>query len=58
MCGDITATLVYSGDCQGVDTVVVNGRTLLSGGVFTQADEASILARARDMAEDLARCIS
>ena len=58
VCGDITATLVYSGDCQGVDTVVVNGRTLLSGGVFTQADEAGILARARDMAEDLARCIS
>lgn len=57
VCGDITATLVYSGDSRGVDTVVINGKTILSGGVFTQADEAAILANARAMAEDLAGCL-
>lgn len=53
---DPVATLVYSGDGRGVDTVVVDGRTLLSGGEFVDADEAAILARAQEMAEDLNRC--
>jgi len=47
------SALVYAGDCRGVDTVVVNGKTLLSGGQFTEADEGAILARAQEMAEDL-----
>lgn len=58
VCGDITATLVYSGDSRGVDTVVINGCTILASGIFTKADEPEILFRAREMAEDLSRCLS
>ena len=50
---DPVATLVYSGDCQGVDTVVVDGRVLLEGGALVDADEGAILARAQEMALDL-----
>lgn len=57
VCGSAEAALVYTGDCRGVDTVVVNGRVLLSGGKFTQADEEAILARAQEMAQDLADCL-
>ena len=53
---DGVAMLVYTGDTRGVDTVVVNGRTLLSDGALTCADEAEIFARAQEMAEDLNRC--
>lgn len=52
---DPVAALVYAGDSRGVDTVVVDGRTLLSGGAFVDADEGAILARAREMALDLNR---
>lgn len=53
---DPVATLVYSGDPRGVDTVVIDGRVILSGGAFVDADEPAILARAQEMALDLQRC--
>ena len=53
---DPVAALVYTGDCRGVDTVVVDGRILLERGVFVDADEQAILARAQEMALDLQRC--
>lgn len=55
---DIVPTLVYSGDCRAVDTVVVNGKTLLEDGMFVGIDEKAILAFAQEMAQDLDACIN
>jgi 5-methylthioadenosine/S-adenosylhomocysteine deaminase len=49
--GDLIAGLVYSGTGAVVDTVVVDGRELMSGGVVDGVDE--IVARARERAERL-----
>lgn len=52
---DPVATLVYSSAQSCVDTVVVNGRVLLSGGEFTALDEEQIKADAAQAARDLVR---
>jgi 5-methylthioadenosine/S-adenosylhomocysteine deaminase len=54
---DIVATLIYSGDHKAVDTVVINGNTVLEDGRFLLADEKEILDDAQLMADDLVRCI-
>ena len=54
---DIVATLIYSGDHKAVDTVVINGKTVMEEGRFLLADEQEILNTAQLMAEDLVRCI-
>jgi 5-methylthioadenosine/S-adenosylhomocysteine deaminase len=47
------ATLVYSGDLNAVEKVVVNGKTVLDQGIFVNLDEKRILATAQEMALDL-----
>ena len=54
---DIVATLIYSGDHKAVDTVVINGKTVMEEGRFLLADEQEILNTAQLMAEDLVRGI-
>lgn len=54
---NVVATLIYSGDYHAVETVVVNGQTLLENGEFVKADESEILRQATEMAADLAACI-
>jgi 5-methylthioadenosine/S-adenosylhomocysteine deaminase len=49
--GDLTADLVYAAAGSVVDTTVVNGRVLMSGGAIEGADE--IVAKARERAERL-----
>jgi 5-methylthioadenosine/S-adenosylhomocysteine deaminase len=44
--GDFTADLVYAASGSVVDTTIVNGRTLMRGGVVEGSDE--VLARARE----------
>ena len=40
---DIVATLIYSGDHKAVDTVVINGKTVMEEGRYLLADEQEIL---------------
>lgn len=54
---DVVSTLIYSGDYRAVDTVVVNGQTLLTGGEFLLVEESEILKNAVKMAADLELCI-
>lgn len=54
---DIVATLIYSGDHRAVDTVVINGRSVMEGGEFLLWDEHEILKQAQLMADDLKRCM-
>jgi 5-methylthioadenosine/S-adenosylhomocysteine deaminase len=52
---DPVATLVYSAGQANVETVVVAGRVLMEGGVFTHLDEMKILHDAQRAAQNLAR---
>lgn len=52
---DPVATLVYSAGQANVETVVVAGRVLMEGGVFTHLDEAEILRAAQGAAQQLAQ---
>lgn len=54
---DIVATLVYSGDYCGVDTVVINGKTILEDGSFCAIDEKAVLCEAQKMSDDLEHMI-
>ena len=49
------ATLVYSAGQSNVETVVVDGRVLMEGGVFTHLDEPALLREAQRAAQNLAR---
>jgi 5-methylthioadenosine/S-adenosylhomocysteine deaminase len=51
---DPVATLVYSAGQANVETVVVAGRVLMEGGVFTHLDEAKLLRDAQRAAQNLA----
>ena len=51
---DPVATLVYSAGQANVDTVVVDGKVLLAGGVFQHLDEAALLRAAQAAAQRLA----
>ena len=57
VCGTPEAALVYSGDHRAIDTVVIQGQTVLECGILTKGDEDAILAQARCMAADLLRHI-
>jgi len=52
---DPVATLVYSAGQANVETVVVGGRVLMEGGVFTHLDEAKLLRAAQCAAQNLAQ---
>jgi 5-methylthioadenosine/S-adenosylhomocysteine deaminase len=52
---DPVATLVYSAGQANVETVVVAGRVLMEGGVFTHLDEAKLLRDAQRAAQNLAQ---
>jgi len=52
---DPVATLVYSAGQANVETVVVDGRVLMEGGVFVHLDEAQLLRDAQRAAQNLAR---
>jgi 5-methylthioadenosine/S-adenosylhomocysteine deaminase len=52
---DPVATLVYSAGQSNVETVVVDGRVLMEGGVFTHLDEPALLREAQRAAQNLAR---
>ena len=52
---DPVATLVYSSGQANVETVVVDGRVLMEGGVFNHLDEPALLREAQRAAQDLAR---
>jgi 5-methylthioadenosine/S-adenosylhomocysteine deaminase len=52
---DPVATLVYSAGQANVETVVVDGRVLMEGGVFIHLDEAQLLHDAQRAAQQLAR---
>jgi 5-methylthioadenosine/S-adenosylhomocysteine deaminase len=52
---DPVATLVYSAGQSNVETVVIDGRVLMEGGVFTHLDEPYILREAQRAAQNLAR---
>ncbi len=52
---DPVATLVYSSGQANVETVVVDGRVLMEGGVFTHLDESALLREAQRAAQNLAR---
>ena len=51
---DPVATLVYSAGQANIETVVVAGRVLMEGGVFTHLDEAKLLRAAQRAAQNLA----
>ena len=53
VCGTPEAALVYSGDHRAIDTVVIQGQTVLECGILTKGDEDAILVQARRMADDL-----
>lgn len=57
VCGDIAAALVYAGDHRAVDTVVIQGRTVLEHGVLICRDERGILRQGAEMAADLMACM-
>ena len=40
------SNIVYSANCSAVDTVIVNGRTVLTDDHFTTVDEAAVYADA------------
>ena len=52
---DPVATLVYSAGQSNVETVVVDGRVLMEGGVFIHLDEPALLREAQRAAQNLAR---
>ena len=52
---DPVATLVYSAGQSNVETVVVDGRVLMEGGVFTHLDEPALLREAQRAAQNLAQ---
>jgi 5-methylthioadenosine/S-adenosylhomocysteine deaminase len=52
---DPVATLVYSAGQANVETVVVDGRVLMEGGVFIHLDEAQLLHDTQRAAQQLAR---
>lgn len=52
---DPVATLVYSAGQANVETVVIDGRVVMKGGVFVHLDEASILRDAQRAAQQLAQ---
>jgi 5-methylthioadenosine/S-adenosylhomocysteine deaminase len=55
--GDILQLLVYSAQGRDVDTVIVDGRVVVSGGALTLADEAEIIQRARSLGAERFRAM-
>ena len=51
---DPVATLVYSAGQANVETVVVDGKVLMEGGIFTHLDEAALLRETQRAAQHLA----
>lgn len=50
-----TSDLVYSSEAADVDTVIIDGRIILQGGLFTELDEEEIMAKATKRAKHLLR---
>lgn len=54
-CYDPIASLVYSGNSENIDTVIINGEVIYDQGKFSRIDEMDILIRAQKKAEELYR---
>ena len=54
---DVVSTLVYSGDYNAVDTVVINGKTVFENNEYLTLDIKEVLEEAQKMANDLTMCI-